>query len=114
MFGHAEIQNFYIAGGREHDVFRLDIAVNDPLPMGRYQCFRALGSNGKEFLQRQRLPQALAKILPFDVFKNEEYLAMLLEHVVHGCHVSVTEARRPFSFFEEAVAIERVGAQRRG
>jgi hypothetical protein len=39
---------------------------------------------------------------------------MFLEDVVHGCNVSVTEARCPFSFFEEAVAIERVGAQRRG
>src|SRR4051812_30347763 len=42
LFGQPKIKNLDRSGLREHDVFRLDVAVDDPGSMSCFQCVSAL------------------------------------------------------------------------
>src|SRR6478609_1114993 len=111
VLGHAEVQYFDLALAAEHDVFRLDVTVNDAMPVRRHQGFRTLNRDGEKLIQRQRLPQPLSQVLAFHIFQDQEYLALLLQHVIDSGYVSIAEAGSALRFFEEAVAIKRVSTQ---
>ena len=69
-FGYTEVQNFHLTLIGEHDVFRLDVAVNDAMLVGGHQRFGALDGDGEEFVQRQTMAQTLAQVLAFNKFQN--------------------------------------------
>ena len=52
--GEAEIENLDHAGGREFDVGRLQIAMDDAILVGRFQAFGDLPRDGDGFFERQR------------------------------------------------------------
>ena len=97
----------------QHDVFRLDVTVHDAVSVRRDQRFGALHRDGEEFVQRQRLAQTLAQILAFDIFQNQEYFAVLFQNVVDRGDVGVAETGGALRLFQEAMAVERIGPQRR-
>ena len=51
VFGDAKVQDFHLTRGSEHDIFWLNVAVNDAAFVGRGQCVHALGGDVEEFLQ---------------------------------------------------------------
>ena len=109
MLGHPEVQYLDLAGGGKHDVLGLDVTVNDAMPVRRHQGFGTLKSNGEELIQRQWLPQSLAQVLAFHIFQNQEYLAVLLQHIINSGYVGIAEAGGALRLFEEAVAVNESG-----
>ena len=111
MLGDTEVQNFDLSFVGKHDIFRLDVAVNNALLVGGYQSFGALDGDGEEFVQGQRLAQALTQVLAFHILQNQEYLALLFKNIVDSGDVRIAEAGCAFGFFEKTMAVKRVRAQ---
>ena len=111
MLGHSEVQYLDLAGGGQHDVFRLDVTVHNAVTVRRDQRLRALHCDLEEFIQRKRLAQTLAQVLAFDVLQNQKYLALLFQNVVDRGDLGVTETGGTLCLFQEAMAVKGVGTQ---
>ena len=77
----------------QHDVARLQIPVDDPLPVRLVQRIRDLNSNLQCLIQRQRaLLQPVGQRLALQVLHDQEVDPVLAADVVEGANVRVIEA----------------------
>ena len=109
----AEVEDLHLTGGGEHDVFRLDIAMNDAVRMSGYEGLGALQGDFEELLQSKRAAQTLAQGFALDVFHDQEDVLALLEDVVDSGDMRIVEAGGALGLVEEAAAGGRVVAQGR-
>ena len=69
--GQAEVEDFHPAVGRQEEVLRLDVAVDDALGVGGGEPFRDRRADGDRLPPRQRPPgQTLAERLAFQQFHD--------------------------------------------
>src|SRR5204863_10069940 len=91
--GNAEVQNFDSALRRNHDIFRLDVAVEDSLFMRRVHAFESLCGDPEKLVWNVTLvglkhgPQRRA----LDVLHNEEDLSLFFDYVIDASNVGVIE-----------------------
>ncbi len=89
--GHAEIEQLYVAADADHNVLRLDVAVNDAFFMGGVQRVGALADDGKQFGGRHLLRQPGAQRDALDILHHDEDVAFVLKHVVDAGESGVAE-----------------------
>ncbi len=89
--GDAEVENLHPVAGGNHDVFGLDVAVNDAFFVRGLQSLAALSGNGEEFIGGDRLFKAVTQGLAFDVLHYYPKFAGVLDDVVDGAHVGMIE-----------------------
>ena len=114
MLGHAKVQDLHLPGIGEHDIFRLDVAMNDAVLMRSRQRLRTLCRDSEKLLERHRPPQTLPQGLAFHVFQDQEYLALLFQNIEHRGYVRIAEAGCVLGFFEETAPVGGIGAQMGG
>src|SRR5258706_2049013 len=112
LFSHAKIQNLDLPGGRKHDVFRLDIPVEDAAIMGGNKSFSALTRDMQKFLELNGPRQALPQRLPFHELHDEKELVLRLQEIVDRSHTRlIAHLRRALRFLHETAAVQRIVAQ---
>ena len=96
---------------REHHVARLQVPVDDALPVGGGQGVGDLGRHGQRLLERQRsLLEAVGERLAREVLHHQEGRTVVLADVVERADVRVVQAGDGLRFALEAGAAVRVGA----
>src|SRR5260370_31887857 len=103
--GHAEIQDLHSLRGCEHDVFRLDVAVDDALLMRGPQTFGALDCNIQEFLNANRFLHALPQGDTLDVLHHQEDLSFVFHYVVNCGDVAVIDRGTALRFFQKSLPV---------
>ena len=111
MASQAEVEDLHLTGRCEHDVFRLDIAMNDAVLMSGHEGLGALQGDIEELLQSERVAQTLAQSFARDVFHNQKDFLALLKDVIDGGNVRIVEAGGALGLAEEAAAANGVVAQ---
>ena len=103
--GHAEVDHFHDVIVPDHDVFRLDVAVNEPHLVGRRQR-RADGDDDVERLDQAQRPvlQPLAETLAVDVLGGDEANRAVDTDVMDGHDVRVIDDRGVVRFEEQLLA----------
>jgi hypothetical protein len=86
----------------EHDVSRLDVAMDDVFFMGRSETLQTLRREMTERFLGQRLDEFLER-LPLHEFHNEQHFAALLEHIVDRHDIRMLETRQNGGLLEEHV-----------
>ena len=87
MFGQSEIQNLH-TGRSHHDVARLQVAMDDPLGVGRRQGVGDLDAITQRLVQRQNaLFHRRRQGLALDVLHHQISDAFMLADVVEGADV---------------------------
>src|ERR1044071_10177990 len=83
--GHAEVEHFHAVVAAQHDVLRLDVAVDDPRLVRGDERARYAGRNRDRVRGRQRpAREALAQRLAFDVLAGDVVDAGVDADVVNG------------------------------
>ena len=114
LFGHAEVQNLDLPGGREHDIFGLDVAVDQAAFIGRGQSFGALARDAEKFLELHGAGQSLTQSFPVHVLHEEKDFIAGLDHVVHGGNLGlVAHANCALSLLDQAPAVDSIVTQGR-
>ncbi len=91
--GQAEVQQLG-AGARQHDVGRLEIAMDHAVAMRPVERIGDLGAVADDLVRRQRpARQAAGQRLAFEVLHDEEGDAVLLADVVEHADVRVVQGR---------------------
>jgi len=103
--GDSEVEQLDLAGSGEHDVFRLDIAVENAFGMRGAQSVDALEGDGEEAIEGHRGAKLFAQGGAGDKLHDEQDVVLLFDHVVDGGDVGVTEGRGALAFAEEEAAI---------
>ena len=112
---YAEVEHLNPALRRQHDVFRLDVTVENPLLMRGVQAFKSLSRQFEKFLGSEALmaqhdgPQRRA----FDVFHDEEDLTLFLNDVVNAGYVRVIQCRRLLCLSKKSATVTLVLLQPR-
>ena len=88
--------------------------MHDAALVGSAKRLGTLQSNFEKLFQRHGPAQALAQVFSFDVFHDQEYFALLLEHVVNRGNMRINEARDALGFLLEAAAISGISPQAGG
>src|SRR5262249_19503226 len=110
VFGHAKIEYLHLTRWREHDIFRLDVAVHQAAAMGRIKRFGAVDGNLQEVAQADAGLEPLTQGLSLDQFHHEEKFVAVLDDVVNGGSVGIAESRGTLRFLFKAFSVERVRA----
>jgi len=109
--GHAEVQDFYLAGRSEHDVFRLNVAVHNSLLVRGAKSLGALGGNLKKFSQGHRPGETPPQGFSLHELHYQESFAVVFDYVVERGHMRICKAGNPLSLLLEAAPATRVVAQ---
>ena len=90
--GQAKIQNLRLAASRHENVCWLDVAMHDPLRVGRVQRIGDFRRQLKHLFERQRLSaEQMLQRLSFQQFHGDEVLAVRFVDLVNGADVRVIE-----------------------
>ena len=106
--GQAEIEHLGIAIVPHHDVLGLDVPVHNPGGMGRGQRLGHLADERHQRRQGETLRSERPQRLPLDQLHDEEGLALVLVHVVHGTDVGVVQGGGGTGFALEPLQALRV------
>jgi hypothetical protein len=105
VLGDAEVAELHFAATRDHDVRRLDVAVNDAAEVGVLEGARDAERDDERDVRRQalRLADQLADVLAVDVLEDHVRLAVLHDEVVDADDVLVLERRERARLAVEAL-----------
>ena len=98
----SKVQNLHLPRRRQHYVFRLYIAVENPGPVSSDKGASTLLGNGEEFVHMERLIEPSAQGLPLDVFHNDKEFIAVFDHVVNSRDVGIVELRGELRFVPQA------------
>ena len=111
----SEVQHFYVAARRQHQVGRLDVAMHDAFGMRFVQRVAHLDANGNQFGKRERTTfQPNAQRLAFHIFHGEKAEAMVFADFVNVRDVGVSERRSQPGFLHKTMHTFRVRRHARG
>src|SRR4029077_16019118 len=103
QFGQAEVQNLRVPARRKKDIGRLDVSVDDALPMGNIESFRHFAPNSQQLFEFQRAAcDGVFQRLSFQKFHDDEALAFVLVNLINGAGVWVVQRRSRPCFPAEA------------
>jgi hypothetical protein len=106
--GQAEVEDLHVAVGTDHDVFGLDVAVDDPRGVGGGQRPGHLGNQPRYLLHRGAAGDQRLEGRSLDEFHDEEGMPFVLAQRVDGADVRVVQRRGRPRFAQEAVEPFRV------
>ena len=108
--GETEIGDFDFAGVGEHDVFRLDVAVDDAFVGGLRQRRGGLPHDRQRPAQfRRPMPgEPLAEVQAADVFLDDVVQSVAVAHLVNLHDVGVDQGRRRLRLALEALQIRGI------
>jgi hypothetical protein len=111
----SEVEDLHVADRRDHDVRRLEIAMDQTGLVRRFEPRGDLGGDRPCFLRRDRsVAQALGEVLALDEFHHQEADPVRLLEAVDRGHVRVLEAgERTRLAFEAGLAFRIVRHLRR-
>jgi hypothetical protein len=90
-FGDAKVEQFH-TGLRQHDVRRLEVAVDDTPPMSLGKGVSYFNGITQRLVQLQCSPgQLFAKCFAVQVLEDEERESFVITNVVKGADVGVAE-----------------------
>ena len=94
VIGHsrqAKVGDHHLASSIEHDIGRLQVAMENALGVGRGQSRAEMACNVERFVGREPAdaPQQRSQIFAVDVFHGEKCLALDLAHVIHSANVGM-------------------------
>ena len=111
----AEVEDLGLPARGHEDVRGLEVAVDDPLRVGRLEGVRDLGPQVEERAELERpLADPLRERLPLQQLHGDEVLALVLVDRVHGADAGVVEGRGGAGLALEARERVRVLGQLRG
>ena len=109
LLSQSEVEQFDLAGMRtgagEHDVFRLDVAVEDALVVGGGEGGRGLRRDAAELVGRDGAGEAGTEGFSLDVLHDEVDFAVVSEDVVDGGDARMVERGGALAFMQEAPAV---------
>ena len=109
----AEIGHFHLAGAGEHDVLRLDVAVNDfllsRLVQGRGNLPHDAHGGGR--IQRSFPLDQLFQVLALDVLLDHEVDSVQAAHLVDLDDIRVDQGSRCLGFVQESSHVRGVGGE---
>ena len=113
--GEAEVEDLGLAARRYEDVRGLEVAMDDPLRVGRLERVRDLGPEVQERAELEGpSPDPLRERLPLEQLHGDEVLAFVLVDRVHGADAGVVEGRgRPRLALEARERVRVLGQLRR-
>jgi hypothetical protein len=113
QFGQPEVEHLGIAVRPQHDVFRLDVAVNDTCRMSGFERARHLDGQLDYSVQRQfRRADVMAQSAAFDKFRGYEVAAVLLTKIIDSDYVRMVEGAGGAGFaFQPADTLRAVQAR---
>ena len=93
-FGQPEVENLSVPAAGDEQIGRLDIAVNDPGGVRRFQRVGDLDRERQEPIDLERAPgDPMLQRHPVEELHDEERAAALLADVVDGADVGVVQRR---------------------
>jgi hypothetical protein len=81
----------------QHDVFGLDVAVQDALLVGGGEGLTPLDGSFQKLARPQRLFQTLAERAAFDVFHHQQQFTFFLQDVVDASNMGMVERGGPLA-----------------
>jgi len=94
-FGESEVEDFHLAGGLDHDVGALQIAMDDAALVRARDAGRDLARDVEELRRLERATmEALRQCFPFAVLHDEIRSAIGLADFVDGGNVRMPDGRR--------------------
>ncbi len=102
---HAEVEQLDLAGGGEHDVLRLNVAVENAFGVGGCEGVDALKSDGEEAIERERGAQLVAQRGAGDELHDQQDIVLFFDNVVDGGDIGMNEGGGALAFAEEEVAV---------
>ena len=113
--GETKVENRGPAVGRDKDVRRLDVAMNNTLPVRRCQALGDLSADFQDVLQRQRTDgNSIFERLAFQESHRQECLAAILVDLVDRTDVGVMQSGGGLSLPKEPLLGLFVVQQMRG
>jgi len=114
----AKIENFHspatVAAWRDHDVFRLEIAMHDSVPVRRRQRIGKLNRGVDELGRTEPATAQLApQRPPINELINDERGLQTCDEIEHGCDPRITQPRRTARFQRESAPQANVLASMR-
>ena len=111
--GQTEIGHFHFAGAGEHDIFRLDVAVDDAAVGGFAQGGGHLPDDGQAHLHigRALAGNVLRQVLPFDIFLGDVMEVVNQPDFVNLHDVGLHQRRGGLGFHVEPADVGIVGGQ---
>ncbi len=104
QLGETEVQDLHVAVRAQHDVFRLDVAVDDAGGVGGDERAGDLRRHVERFAHAEGgARQPLAQRLALDVFGDDELRAVHLPDLVDGEDVRMIEGRGGARLLPEAL-----------
>ena len=98
-FCQAEVEHLHGTVGSYLDVGGLQVAVNDPLLVGSFQCFRDLPRDWQCLVERKRPTRnSISEGLSFDQFHDEGERAARIFDAMNGGDVRMIEGGQHFRF----------------
>ena len=111
-FGQTEVEDLDLAVGRDFDVRRLEVAVDDSGTMRRFERFRNLSEEGKRFRESERpLRKKLGERLPGHELHHQKMGPRVVLEPVGGRDAGVVERRENSRFPLEASEPFRIAGE---
>ena len=108
-FCQAKVQHLHLLTFGDEDVRRLDVAVDDPLAVGRVQCVGNLNGDVEQGLAVQRAAgNAVLQRLAIQELHGNEWLSLGLADLIDGADVGMIERRCRAGLAAEALQRLRV------
>jgi hypothetical protein len=95
--------------GREEQILRLDVTVDDAMVVRVIKCPRGVARDSKSIVNCELPLSSVAQALPFNERHREPELPLGFTRVVHGKDVRMLEAGSQFDLALEAFGTEREG-----
>ena len=84
---YAEVADFDLAFSGQHDVLRLDVAMNDTLNVSSFKRLGALDRDVQKCRDIDLFAHALAKRSAVNVLHQQEDTVWIVEHIIDAGHV---------------------------
>ncbi len=91
MAGQAEVEDLDLTFGGEHDVFRLQIAVDHAAIVGGHEHPHDLLGDSHLFALLEAVGDGLAKIAPVDQLEDQEITLLFFEEAVDAANIGMVE-----------------------
>src|SRR6185503_17743617 len=98
-----EVENFQVSIVPQHQVFGLDVAMNDSSRMSHRECARSLRTDARDFRYRWGFRAKLTERASFDELHCDEVTRRRLTDFVNGYDVRVIESRSSACFANESL-----------
>jgi hypothetical protein len=109
LLGEAEVEKLHLTGmrpgGGKHDVFRLDVAVEDALVMRGGESGGCLDGDAAKLLGGHGARQAGAEGFALDVLHDKPGFAAFGEDIVDGGDAGMVESGGALAFVKKAAAL---------